>query len=191
MKMQTSFALVVALALSAAAAAQGSGRHQTSLDAAVGVDLAFVSDPRKEDGIGIGGHLEWEIGDRVGPGHFAVGVTALVAFADDERSHCKRMKSVMTGAGRVRYVVGRSSVVKPYAGVGLGFHSISRDQQSCDPRPREGDDDLAVELGTGLPLIVGVDFARDRMDVGAFASVYASEPDARFGLVGVGIRCPF
>lgn len=184
-------ALVLSIAIPAPAWSEETALRMFPGEAEAGINLAFVSDSRNESGGGIGAHVDWALLAGAGPGYLTVGATAVHALADDQRAGCNRVKSLLMTAGRIRYVLEFSPRVKPYAGVGLGVHAVARDEQRCDQNPREGDDDLSLRFGAGVPLVFGVDFARESLGIGAFASFYQTDADARFGHVGVGVRWPF
>lgn len=165
-----------------------------------GLELAIVDDTWAEDGLGVGGHYEMVLVRDAGPGHVMVGGSGLLAMTDDEdRFGCDREETIVTGAGRVRYVLGVSLVVKPYVGIGLGIYGISRDIDDCGAG--FGDDDDDTDLGIGVPLSLGLDFAFEKFSFGISFNVHetsAGDDDDRgrgddedFSHVGLGIGWRF
>ena len=158
-----------------------------------GLELALVDDTWAEDGLGVGGHYEMVLVPNAGPGHVMGGGTALFATTDDEdRFNCDREETIITGAGRVRYVLGLSPVVKPYVGIGLGIYGIDRDIDNCGSVDRDDDD---TDLGIGFPLSLGLDFAFDNFSFGISLNVHETsagdEDDEDFSHVGLGVGWRF
>lgn len=158
-----------------------------------GLELAIVDDTWAEDGLGVGGHYEMVLVRSAGPGHVMAGGSGLVAFTDDEdRFGCDREETIVTGAGRVRYVLGVSPVVKPYVGIGVGIYGVSRDLDDCVPTDEDDDD---TDLGVGVPLSLGLDFAFDPFSFGISFNVHETsagdDNDEDFSHVGLGLGWRF
>jgi len=158
-----------------------------------GIELAIVDDTWAEDGIGVAGHYEMVLVRDAGPGHVMGGGAGLFATTDDEdRFGCDREETIISGAGRVRYVLGLSPVVKPYVGIGLGIYGISRDIDDCNPADEDDDDS---DLGIGVPLSLGLDFAFDAFSFGISFNVHETsagdEDDEDFTHVGLGLGWRF
>lgn len=160
-----------------------------------GIELAIVDDTWAEDGIGVAGHYEMVLVRNAGPGHVMGGGAGLFATTDDEdRFGCDREETIVSGAGRVRYVLGLSPVVKPYVGIGLGLYGISRDLDDCNAADFDDDDDDS-DIGIGVPLSLGLDFAFDSFSFGISFNVHETsagdEDDEDFTHVGLGLGWRF
>ena len=158
-----------------------------------GIALALVDDAWADDGFGLDGHYEMVLARDAGPGHVMGGATGLVAFLDDEFRGCDREETILTGAGRVRYVLGFSQVVRPYAGIGLGLYAVNRDIEDCDPDFERDEDDS--DLGIGLPIVLGLDFQFDALMVGVSFNFHETsagdDDDEDFDHVGLGVAWKF
>ena len=158
-----------------------------------GLELAIVDDSWAEDGLGVGGHYEMVLVPNAGPGHVMGGGTGLFATTDDEdRFGCDRDETIIMGAGRVRYVLGLSPVVKPYVGIGLGLYAISRDLDNCGNPDRDDDD---TDIGVGVPISIGLDFAFDNFSFGVSLNIHETNAgdgdDEDFNHVGLGVAWRF
>lgn len=187
-------ALLLALAIPSSALA--AKIHPPKGAGEMGLELALVDDTWAEDGLGVGGHYEIVLVRDAGPGHVMAGGVGLVAFTDDDdRFGCDREEQIIMGAGRMRYVLGVSDVVKPYVGIGLGIYGVSRDVDDCNANV---DDDS--DLGIGLPITLGIDFAFDSFSLGISFNAHQTsagdddeygDDDEDFNHVGLGLAWRF
>ena len=188
-------AAAVTAAPATASAAKIYGPHGTH---SAGLELALVDDAWADDGLGVGGHYEMVLVRSAGPGHVMGGGSALVAFTDDEFRGCDREETILTGAARVRYVLGVSNVVKPYAGIGLGLYGVNREYEDCGPGDDlDGDD---TDIGIGIPVSIGLDFAFDAFTFGVSFNFHETSAgdddddvggDEDFNHVGLGVSWRF
>lgn len=155
-----------------------------------GVALALVDDAWADDGLGVAGHYEMVLARNAGPGHVMGGGVGLVAMLDERFRGCQREETILSAAGRVRYVLGFSNVVRPYAGIGLGLYAVSRDIEECDPDFDRDVDER--DLGIGIPIVLGLDFQFDALLFGVSFNFHDTSAGGEdFNHVGMGVAWKF